>query len=93
MNQIERRVRKIVNPYSTALARWWCHSGRYTRLAWMIAAARSIRSRPATRSTNAGAPEAVGLHTPTCSMAARRAAIDAVVMNLTKEGKEDGGHS
>jgi hypothetical protein len=93
MNQIERQVRKIVNPYSTAFTRWWCHSGRHTRVARIMAAARSERSRPATSNTNAGTPEAAGLHTPTQSMAARRAAIDAVVMNPTAEGKADAGHA
>jgi len=36
MNRIERRVRNMINPYSTAFAGWWCHSGRYTRLARLI---------------------------------------------------------
>jgi hypothetical protein len=26
MNRIERRVRATVNPLSTALTGWWCHS-------------------------------------------------------------------
>jgi len=26
MNRIRRRVRAAVNPVSTAVARWWCHS-------------------------------------------------------------------
>lgn len=26
MNTVERRVRAMVNPWSSALARWWCHS-------------------------------------------------------------------
>ena len=26
MNRIERRVRAAVNPASTAVTRWWCHS-------------------------------------------------------------------
>ena len=26
----------MINPYSTAFSRWWCHSGRYMRLATMI---------------------------------------------------------
>ncbi len=29
MSPLERRVRNLVNPYSTAFARWWCHTGRY----------------------------------------------------------------
>jgi hypothetical protein len=26
MNRIDRRLRAAVNPVSTALTRWWCHS-------------------------------------------------------------------
>lgn len=26
MNTVERRVRTLVNPWSSALTRWWCHS-------------------------------------------------------------------
>jgi hypothetical protein len=26
MNQVERRLRAAVNPLSTGLNRWWCHS-------------------------------------------------------------------
>jgi hypothetical protein len=36
MNRVERRVRNMINPYSTAFARWWCHSGRYMGLPRMI---------------------------------------------------------
>jgi hypothetical protein len=36
MNRVEKRVRNMINPYSTAFARWWCHSGRYMRLPRMI---------------------------------------------------------
>ena len=32
MNRIERLVRNMINPYSTAFASWWCHSCRYWRL-------------------------------------------------------------
>jgi hypothetical protein len=62
MNSIERRVRDVINPYSTAFARWWCHSGRYMRLSMMITghkAAGARRSGPASpsvpgRDMNAG---------------------------------------
>jgi aminoglycoside 6'-N-acetyltransferase I len=31
MNTVERRVRAMINPWSTAFARWWCHSAaRFT---------------------------------------------------------------
>lgn len=26
MNTVERRVRAVINPWSTAFTRWWCHS-------------------------------------------------------------------
>lgn len=26
MNTVQRRVRAVINPWSTAFARWWCHS-------------------------------------------------------------------
>jgi hypothetical protein len=32
MNRVERRVRDLINPYSTAFAIWWCDSARYRRL-------------------------------------------------------------
>ena len=32
MNRIERRVRNMINPYSTAFAIWWCHSSREWRM-------------------------------------------------------------
>ena len=32
MNRVERRVRDLINPYSTAFASWWCQSARYGRL-------------------------------------------------------------
>jgi integrase len=44
VNRIERRVRNMINPYSTAFATWWCHSSRYWRLPRMI-----TRNRAATR--------------------------------------------
>jgi hypothetical protein len=32
MNRIERRMRSMINPYSTAFAIWWCHFGREWRM-------------------------------------------------------------
>ena len=32
MSRIERRVRDAVNPLSTALTHWWCHSALRRRL-------------------------------------------------------------
>ena len=45
MNRIERRIRNIVNPYSTAFAGWWCHSARYLPLVRMISGARGVSRR------------------------------------------------
>ncbi len=50
MRSIERRVRNLINPYSTAFANWWCHWGRYTfRPKMRKAASRSILARPVSR--------------------------------------------
>lgn len=60
MNRIERRVRNMINPYSTAFATWWCHFSRYWRLPRMItgnrAAARPGLPRPAVHRTGASTP-------------------------------------
>ncbi len=80
MNRVERRIRNMVNPYSTAFAEWWCHAGRHTRPARMIMV---IAER---RATGEGAPEAFG--PPTTSMAGRRAAVDAVLARLAEDGKD-----
>jgi len=79
MNRIERRVREIINPYSTAFARWWCDTGRRTRLGRMIEAAGARLPGRAQPGRGDGAPEAGPLHRPTTSMADRRAAIDAIL--------------
>ena len=64
MNQIERRARDMINPYSTAFAIWWCHSARYWRLPHMItgnkAAARPGLSRPAVPRAGGGVSEGLG---------------------------------
>jgi hypothetical protein len=45
VNRIERRVRNMINPYSTAFAIWWCDSTRYWRLPRMITGNRAA-ARP-----------------------------------------------
>ena len=59
MNRIERRVRNMINPYSTAFATWWCHSSRYWRLPRMItgnrASARPGLPRPAAHRSGSSA--------------------------------------
>lgn len=65
MNRIERRVRNMINPYSTAFATWWCQSSRYWRLPRMITDDRSAAPpglpRPASYRTSSSAPEGSGL--------------------------------
>lgn len=69
MNRIERQIRNMVNPFSTAFAGWWCHSGRYLLPVRMI----SGTARPSRRAA------ALHRHLPAAEMAARRAAVDAVL--------------
>jgi hypothetical protein len=64
MNRIERRVRNLINPHSTAFATWWCHSARYWRLPRVITgnktAARPGLPRPAVPRVGGGPSEASG---------------------------------
>ena len=71
MNRIERRIRNMVNPCSTAFAGWWCHSARYLPLIRTVSGVRGA-ARPPRRA-------AAYRHVPPEQMAARRAAIDAVL--------------
>jgi hypothetical protein len=87
MSRIESRIRKLINPYSTAFTAWWCHAGRRTRLGRSIEAAGSRRHGHAAPSLPGGAPEASRLHRQTTSMAARRAAIDAILANRGDDGQ------
>jgi hypothetical protein len=90
MNRMERRVRNMINPYSTAFAGWWCHSGRYTSLARLITghkpAARPGRRGPA----KPGATGDVAVYPSASAMAARRAAMDALLARMA-EGEEGPG--
>jgi hypothetical protein len=65
VNRIERRVRNMINPYSTAFATWWCQSSRYWRLPRMITGdrptARPGLPGPASHCTGSSAPEGAGL--------------------------------
>jgi|HubBroStandDraft_6_1064221.scaffolds.fasta_scaffold302918_3 hypothetical protein len=64
MNRVERRVRDLINPYSTAFASWWCHSARYWRLPRAITgnktAARPGLPRLAVPRAGGGASEGSG---------------------------------
>ena len=64
MNRVERRVRDLIKPYSTAFASWWCHSARYWRLPRVItgskAAARPGLPRLAVPRVGGGASEGSG---------------------------------
>ena len=80
MNRIERRVRDMVNPYSTAFAGWWCRSGRYLRPVRMITGMHAVAGpRPASR-------ERLAVRASASTMAARKAAVDAV---LAKQAAKD----
>jgi hypothetical protein len=74
MNRVERRVRSLINPYSTAFAMWWCHSGRYLGLVQMVSGDQaSARPRPAMPPV----PPSPDLRL--AAQALRRAAIDEVL--------------
>jgi hypothetical protein len=45
VNRIERQVRNMINPYSTAFATWWCHSSRHWRLSRKIKGSAAV-ARP-----------------------------------------------
>ncbi len=70
MNRIERRMRNMVNPYSTAFAGWWCHSARYLPLIRFVSGTKGA-PRPARRNA------ALDRRIRAAEMAARRAATDA----------------
>ena len=86
MNRIEGRIRNLINPYSTAFARWWCHSGRYL-IPGNRAAARS-RRRPAMPRRAQGVPDASAGRSATdlwiAAQAARRAAVDELLASMDK---------
>lgn len=91
MNRIEKRIRNLINPYSTAFAGWWCHSGRYLRVAQVIpgnrAGARPRPRRPTTPGTHASTPFAARSSDHwLATQAARRTAVDEVLASL------DDGH-
>jgi hypothetical protein len=82
VNRIERRVRDLINPYSTAFARWWCLSGRYTRVARLtpgVKAATGPRPPLAPRRPRRGSAGADLVTASPEVMARRRAALDAMV--------------
>jgi hypothetical protein len=89
MNRFERRVRRLVNPYSTAFAGWWCHTGRYTLVARLtpgVKAATGPRPpyRPARPHRRGAAP---GDLAPSPEvMARRRAALDAMFADDRPDG-------
>jgi hypothetical protein len=63
MNRIERRLRDMIHPYSTASATWWCHFARYWRLPRVITgktAARPGLPRLAVLRGRGGAAEVSG---------------------------------
>jgi hypothetical protein len=73
MNRAGRRVRAAVNPVSTTVTRWWCHSAVRHRLTGYGPTARQrevIRREMAQRS---------GVTPPAEQMRARAAAIDELL--------------
>ena len=92
MNRIERRVRDLINPYSTAFAGWWCHSGRYTRAARLTPGVKAATSpRPpsaAHRPRRAGAGLEFAQPPPEI-MARRRAALGAMFADDPPAGPGD----
>ena len=100
MNRIERRIRNLINPYSTAFALWWCHSGRFM-IPGNRAAARSRRLGSAMPGPGRGVAEAVAgrpatgfwpaahaAHAAQTAQAARRAAVDELLASMDKgDGK------
>jgi hypothetical protein len=81
MNRIERRIRNMINPYSTAFAGWWCHSARYLPLIRMISGARGVSRRRMRMMKQA---QALYLQHSAAEMAARRAAVDAALASHDK---------
>ena len=56
MDRLERRVREMINPYSTAFSRWWCEFGRHMRLTRIIMGGRAASTRPRRPATRYSAP-------------------------------------
>jgi hypothetical protein len=72
MNGFERHLRAAVNPVSTAVTRWWCHSAWRHRLTGHGPAARPRRRRREDMIRAAGSA-------PAGPMTARREAIDELL--------------
>jgi hypothetical protein len=85
-NTVERRVRALINPMSTAFTRWWCHSAvRFTLTGYGPARRRALPR------WQHDARDALGLAShraedKTRQMKARAAAID----ELMASGPDDG---
>jgi hypothetical protein len=78
MNDFERHLRAAVNPVSTAVTGWWCHSAWRHRLTGHGPTARQRRRRRQDTIRGAGS-------TPAEPMTARREAIDELL------GRDDHG--
>jgi aminoglycoside 6'-N-acetyltransferase I len=59
MNTLERRMRALINPWSTALTRWWCHSAARFALTGYGRRAGGRRWRDTVRPTPADGAQAV----------------------------------
>jgi hypothetical protein len=83
MNRIERRLRVVINPVSTAATRWWCHSAtRYLLIGHGLTAEqrRSIRRARGSAAAMRRAAGSAGVARPSPEqMRARTAAIDELL--------------
>jgi hypothetical protein len=80
MNRIERRIRTAVNPMSTAVARWWCHSAVRHMLTGHGPTARQRRL------SRLGMVSGVGSTPSVEQMKARAAAIDELMASDARDG-------
>jgi hypothetical protein len=53
MNEFERRIRQTINPYSTRISQWWCHSGIRSALRRRTAGAPDLRREATARAQRA----------------------------------------
>lgn len=53
MNEFERRIRRLINPYSTRFTQWWCHSGIRSALMRRSAGTSDLRRGASARAQRA----------------------------------------
>ncbi len=87
MNTVERRMRAVINPWSTAFARWWCHSAaRFALTGYGAPRRRTLwRGRDVARPTPApadGVPQAVRIEPLTEADVASAVALAVRVLRV-----------